>query len=396
MMRLAVVVSHPIQHFCPQYNSWAKSGFCELKVIFETDLGLKPFVDPGFGKQIKWDALRLNFDHVFLRKLDEAEKRTSRSLQTELRVFKPDAVLHYGYMKEISLNALQWAKANGTKALGFSDAENHSFRPLWKRLLKYFPIKSYLKQLDLILTTGDANEAYYRKYGACDLQFLRCPYPIDMSYLDQVWDSRHLYRKRIREGYNITDSSLVLSCVGKLVNKKRQADLIACVSILEKYFPDIVAFVIGSGPDRADLEKRARSLLTGKVIFTDFIQPEEMFEILCATDVYVHASSLEPHSVAVSEAVFLGCPVVISDKCGSYGPTDDVQSGMNGFVYPCGNIQNMADNIRVIASCPELKERFSTHSREHGVRSQRLSHHDALGGISAAFGFWKGNGNDKS
>ena len=386
-MRIAVVVSHPIQHFCPQYNSWAASGSCDLKVIFGSDLGLKAFNDPGFGKQIKWDGLKLNFDHTFLELTGVNSSYSKASLAAELASFQPDAVLQYGYMEKISKESLRWTKSKNLRALGFSDAENHSHRPLWKRLLKYFPVKRYVSQLDMILTTGDANESYYRGYGANDLQFLRCPYPIDRDALNKVWHNKEEHRKKVREKYSVPENAIVISCVGKLLGKKRQTDVVASIARLEKELPDITAFLIGSGPDRSLLELQTESLRTGRVIFTDFIQPEAMFEILCATDIYVHASSLEPHSVAVSEAVFLGCPVVISDKCGSYGPTDDVQNGMNGFVYPCGNVVAMVEKISKIASSRELRFRFSIHSRQHGVRAQQLSHSDALMGIAESFGY---------
>ncbi len=395
-MRLAVVVSHPIQHFCPQYNSWAGSDVCDLKVIFGSDLGLTAFDDPGFGKQIKWEGLKLNFDHAFLERIGEKSNDSKASLAAELASFQPDAVLQYGYMEQISKKSLRWAKSKNVKALGFSDAENHSYRPLWKRLLKYIPVKRYLSKLDLILTTGDANESYYRIYGANDLQFLRCPYPIDRDALNQAWHNKEKHRKKIRDKYKIPEDAIVISCVGKLLSKKRQTDVVASIAKLEKEIPHITAFLIGSGPDRSLLEIQTESLTTGKVIFTDFIQPEAMFEILCATDIYVHASSLEPHSVAVSEAVFLGCPVVISDKCGSYGPTDDVQNGMNGFVYPCGNVVSMVEKISKIARSRELQNRFSLHSRQHGIRAQQLSHSDALMGIADSLDFQKREAIDKS
>ena len=61
-------------------------------------------------------------------------------------------------------------------------------------------------------------------------------------------------------------------------------------------------------------------------------------ECYCAADVYVHCSDNEPHSLAITEAIYCGLPVVLSDRCGSYGPTDDVQPGINGFVYRCGDV----------------------------------------------------------
>ena len=250
--------------------------------------------------------------------------------------------------------------------------------------------------MDIILTTGDANESYYRGYGANDLQFLRCPYPVDRDTLNQVWRRKEEHRKKVREKYNVPEHAIVISSVGKLLGKKRQTDVVASIAKLERELPDVTAFLIGSGPDRPQLELQTKSLTTGRVIFTDFIQPEEMFEILCATDIYVHASSLEPHSVAVSEAVYLGCPVVISDKCGSYGPTDDVQNGMNGFVYPSGNVVSMVEKISKIATSRELRNRFSIHSRQHGIRAQQLSHSEALMGIAETFGHQKREAIDKS
>ncbi len=66
-MRIAIVVSHPIQHFCPQYASWAKNSRVILKVLFASALGYKKYIDPNFGQEISWNNLRLNeFDHVFM------------------------------------------------------------------------------------------------------------------------------------------------------------------------------------------------------------------------------------------------------------------------------------------------------------------------------------------
>ena len=62
----------------------------------------------------------------------------------------------------------------------------------------------------------------------------------------------------------------------------------------------------------------------------------------CAADVYVHCSDNEPHSLAITEAIYCGLPVVLSDRCGSYGPTDDVQPGINGFVYRCGDVSDLS------------------------------------------------------
>ena len=60
MLRVAVVVSHPIQHFCPRYLSWAKLPNVDLKVFFASDYGLSTYGDAGFDRDVKWD-LRARF-----------------------------------------------------------------------------------------------------------------------------------------------------------------------------------------------------------------------------------------------------------------------------------------------------------------------------------------------
>ena len=82
--------------------------------------------------------------------------------------------------------------------------------------------------------------------------------------------------------------------------------------------------------------------------------------------------------VAISEAVYMGCPVVLSDRCGSYGPTDDVQVGRNGSVFPCGNVRALAAAIATIAADATLARDMADASREHGTQSQRRAHGTGL------------------
>ena len=66
-LKIAIVVSHPIQHFCPMYASWAKNEKVKLKVFFASNIGAVRYHDNNFGKEIKWGNLYLEeFDHHFL------------------------------------------------------------------------------------------------------------------------------------------------------------------------------------------------------------------------------------------------------------------------------------------------------------------------------------------
>ena len=65
--RVAIVASHPIQHLCPFYKALSADGRVDVKVFFASMAGVIPYVDPGYGKAIRWDGdVTAGFMHEFL------------------------------------------------------------------------------------------------------------------------------------------------------------------------------------------------------------------------------------------------------------------------------------------------------------------------------------------
>ena len=91
--------------------------------------------------------------------------------------------------------------------------------------------------------------------------------------------------------------------------------------------------------------------------FTGFIKVQDLPGCYAASDFYIHPSTFEPHSIAVSEAIYMGCPVIVSDKCGSYGKSDDVQEGKNGFVFSSENIEELIDAMRLLIKNSQMRKK---------------------------------------
>jgi hypothetical protein len=70
----------------------------------------------------------------------------------------------------------------------------------------------------------------------------------------------------------------------------------------------------------------------------------------------------------------MGCPVILSDRCGSYGETDDVQVDKNGYVYEFGNIKDLAEKIKMLSRNKIKRHSFGKYSHELGMQFQRNSH----------------------
>ena len=380
-VRVAAVASHPIQYFCPQYSSWAKLPNVDLRVFLASDRGLSAYVDEGFGREVKWDGIRLDFPHEFLR---DAVGRTVSSaidapdLADRLSSFSPDVLVVYGYSQRLQRRAVRWAKRTRTSVLMLADSELRARRSWSVRALKALVVPALLKDVTLFLTVGDANEAYYRYYGVPDDRFVRCFQPIDVGHFDSVLEHRRRYRDEVRSALGIPAHHRVVLSVGKLLRRKRQADLVSFSNSLQPERDDVTVVLAGSGPEEASLRTSARRVGCGGVVFAGFQQPQRLAAYYCAADVYVHCAENEPHSLAISEAVYCGLPVVLSDRCGSYGPTDDVRPGVNGLVYRCGDRRDLARCVLHVLDLEQVLARMGEASACLGRANQALAHGGAL------------------
>lgn len=379
--RIAVVVSHPIQHFTPQYKSWSNIENLELCVFFASKHGMKPYHDKDFGREVQWEGMELDFTHEFLPRADSKQTGKnidSNELNGKLVIYKPDMIVAYGYRQPLQRRAIKWANSNQVPVCMISDSELMGYRNIFKKIIKKIVLPAIYKKTNLFLSVGDANEAYYRNYGVDNQQMIRCFFPIDIKHYDEVLKNSKLAVQRIREQYSIPDDHKVILNVGKLVSGKRQIDLVHLSNKLQSTVNKITMILAGSGPDENYLRSQCINIGVGGVIFAGFIPPKILTDYYCAADIYVHTSEREAHSLAISEAIYCGKPIVISDRCGSYGPTDDVQNGLNGFVYACGDIDDLGLKISYILNNSILERKMSLKSAELGRNHQLLAHGEAL------------------
>ena len=381
MIKIAVVVSHPIQHFCPMYSSWSKIDGIDLHVFFASSIGFKPYLDDAFGKKIAWQGLKLDFNHTFLNEgkaLPVSLKTDAPDLEEKLNAFRPDVIVNYGYRQKLQKRAFYYAIKKDIPILMISDSELRRHRSLFKRALKKITEPYYLSRVSGFLTVGDANEAYYRNYGVPDYKFFRSPFPIDKNYMENFWVNRNHIKKEMRKFLKIPSDNIVILNVGKIIRRKRQRDILEALAMIDPKETPLSFIVVGSGPEEEALKTKSRSISDHQVIFTGFIQPMDLPKYYILSDIYVQPSEADPHPLAVSEAIYLGTPVVISHRCGSYGPTDDVREGVNGFVYRCGRVDELAHCIERLANDKFLREEFSEASRQIGLHAQELAHGQGL------------------
>jgi glycosyltransferase involved in cell wall biosynthesis len=93
-------------------------------------------------------------------------------------------------------------------------------------------------------------------------------------------------------------------------------------------------------------------------------------------------SEFEPYGIAISEAQALGIPCIASDLCGCYGQDSVLQHGRSGFVFPCGDLQELLSSIQTLMDDAALYAKMSECARAQGeLQSQ---YHAANGFLAAA------------
>jgi glycosyltransferase involved in cell wall biosynthesis len=340
-------------------------------VFFGSSAGLQAYFDPGFNAQIRWEMDLLGGYHSeFVAGADTnvspLDPIPASDLTERLRRFNPAIVYVHGFYHPLCRAAFFWALWNRKRIVYWSDSENRQYRSWLSLLRRQLMLRPLFSLVDAFLTIGDWNEAYYKSYGVPRRKLFRSPYPIDSSAIERALAERARYRAEIRQRLNVQGDALLAIAVGKLIARKRPHDLIEAAMALDRKpaARRVVVALLGEGPDRAKIEKLAADGGRDFVRLPGFIGVDELPAFYVGADLLLHPASADSHPLAIGEAVTAGLPIIVSDRVGCVGPSDDVREGQNGIVYPCGDIAALERALRRVAGDGALRSSMAAASLE--------------------------------
>ena len=146
----------------------------------------------------------------------------------------------------------------------------------------------------------------------------------------------------------------VLLAVGRLTRQKDFATLLRAFARLRS---GTVArlIVLGEGEERAALERLARELgVDGAVDFPGFV--DNPYAWMGAADLFVLSSAWEGSPNALTEALYLGVPLVATD-CRS-GPREILDGGRVAPLVPVGDAAALAEAMSATLAAPPPADRL--------------------------------------
>jgi glycosyltransferase involved in cell wall biosynthesis len=136
--------------------------------------------------------------------------------------------------------------------------------------------------------------------------------------------------------------------VGRLVAQKGVTDLLAALADLRRRGSAIPLTVVGDGPERQALERRAVLLGLGKSVrFVGAVSPERVSGLLADQRVAVLPATGEGLGLVLAEALAAGVPVVAYESGGIADLLVDREAGE--LVRP-GDVKGLADAMHRVVS----------------------------------------------
>jgi glycosyltransferase involved in cell wall biosynthesis len=372
MYRLAYIVTHPIQYQAPLLRYLAQSNEIDLEVFFLSDFSLYAHFEQAFNHTFKWDiTLTDGYAWEILPRVFLGTSRSLRplwpvdALRRRLCEGRFDAVWVHGWGHVALCQAVREAAALGLPVLlrGESLPNIQQRRTLRQRFRDALCHRLF-ERVAGFLCVGARNRDFYTQFGIEEDRLFSMPYAVDNAYFQYLCAEVRPQRESLRGSLGLRPGRPVILFTAKFTTVKAPEELLSAFArIYDGFAADLAPYLlfVGDGPLRGALEESARPL-GDAVRFLGFRNQSELPALYDLCDVFTLPSRFEPWGLVVNEAMNTGRPVIVSDRVGA--APDLVEDGVNGFVYPSGDVDALAARLRQILASPPLRAEMGERSLE--------------------------------
>ena len=367
-IRLAYLVSHPIQYQAPLLRRIAAEPDLDLTVLFCSDVSARPFLNEGFARVLEWDVPLLEgYKYRFLpawgpRDRVSGWRPLTHGIGRILDKGRFEALWVHSYARLGNLAGMIAARRRRIPVLLREEMSAiSSERSPLRRTVKGLAMGGLDRLTAAYLAIGTANRDYYRAHGIAEERIFPMPYAVDNERFRRAAEAARPESGRLRAELRIPPGRLVAAMAARLIEAKAPGDLIAAWRLCTDPMPPEkrpYLVVIGDGPLRPELERVAAGCKS--IRFAGFRNQTELPAFYALADLLVLPSRREPWGLVVNEAMNAGCAILASDRVGA--AQDLVREGVNGAIFPAGSVPRLAEALRRLLAEPERLAEMGRHS----------------------------------
>jgi glycosyltransferase involved in cell wall biosynthesis len=385
LIKVAYIVTHPIQYQAPLLRLLAASGEIELKVFFLSDFSLHAHHESAFAQTFKWDVnLTDGYEWEVLPRLGIGSSTPLRpwwpvsGMKRCLREGGFDAVWVHGWAHVGLRQAINAAHALVLPVLlrGESAPDPQPNRTLRRRMRDAF-CRRLFRRIGGYLCIGSLNGEFYRGFGVPEAKLFSMPYAVDNAWFQARCREAAGRREAFRHELNLEPGRRIILFAAKFIPVKAPGDLLeAYLKVWGRaqratphpsyghLLPDVekelksenqkpYLLFVGDGPLRKELERQAGAQNGNDVQFLGFRNQTELPAFYDLCDVFVLPSHHEPWGLVINEVMNAGKPVIVSDRVGA--TPDLVRPGENGWIFPHGDVAALAKCLFEAMASPDLE-----------------------------------------
>lgn len=226
-------------------------------------------------------------------------------------------------------------------------------------------VRSYCNHCDLVTTPAISSQQRLLNLGVTT--------PIEVIYnptdLSALWEADG---SAVRAQHDCAEGDILLGYVGRLAPEKNLDALLDAAEIILERLPRAKMLLVGDGPSREGLERRAAQMPDGdRVRFTGRIEHKLIPQYDAALDLFMTPSLFEVQPLSFAEALAAGTPIIAMDAPGA---NDMIEDGVNGrLVPPAEQGAGLARCALEVLSDPAGLKAMSARAREWANRYDRMT-----------------------
>lgn len=221
----------------------------------------------------------------------------------------------------------------------------HTTRPgSLKRHANMLLNRVLFRRCELLIYVSHAQRRYWRARGLRARRDVVIQNGVDTEHFTDRLTSAQ--RAQARAGFGFAPDDYVIGLCASLRPEKAHEDLLLALQRLRQAGIPAKALLIGDGPTRARIEERIAQLqLHGAAVIAGY-KPDVRPCIACCDVMTLTSHAVETFSIAALESMALGKPFVMT-RIG--GAAEQVQPGVNGFLFEPGDIETLARHLAALA-----------------------------------------------
>lgn len=243
---------------------------------------------------------------------------------------------------------------------GLHGATFNPAQPFLVNIVDRLAERTVTRWTDIVISVGEDLRQHYLNAGVgYPEQYVIIHSGMDLSAYRKAATLDDHARMAIRRSLGLPEDAFVAGCIANLEHRKGHRHLVKLVAQLAPRYSSLHLILAGEGPEKAPLQALVqRAGLTDRIHFLGYRQ--DVPEIMAAMNVKLFASEREGLAQVLVQADAVGLPILAFEV---EGARETIKEGVNGYIFPQGDISGMAQALAKFIEHPNLAKRMGETGR---------------------------------